>query len=42
MKKMSATSPFLHKTTEDKVVAGVDLQGNLDPKEQANVNATTT
>ena len=33
---------LLHKTTEDKNGAGVNLQGNPDPKEQANVNATTT
>ena len=33
---------LLHKTTEDKESAGVNLQGNSDPKEQASVNATTT
>ena len=33
---------LLHKTTEDKEGAGVNLQGNSDPKEQASVNATTT
>ncbi|XP_015765626.1 PREDICTED: uncharacterized protein LOC107344483 [Acropora digitifera] len=33
---------LLHKTTEDKEGAGVNLQGNSDPKEQASVNTTTT
>ena len=33
---------MLHKTTEDKEGAAVNLQGNSDPKEQANVNTTTT
>ena len=33
---------LLHKTTEDKEGAGVNLQENSDLKEQANVNATTT
>ena len=33
---------LLHKAAEDKEGAGVNLQGNPDPKEQANVNATTT
>ena len=33
---------LLHKTTEEKEGGGVNLQGNSDPKEQANVNATTT
>ena len=33
---------LLHKTTEDKEGAGVNLHGNSDPKEQANANATTT
>ena len=33
---------LLHKTTEDKEGAGVNLQRNPDQKEQANVNATTT
>ena len=33
---------LLHKTTEDKEVAGVNLQGNSDPNDQANANATTT
>ncbi|XP_044170564.1 uncharacterized protein LOC122954581 [Acropora millepora] len=33
---------LLHKTTKDKEGAVVNLQGKSDPKEQANVNATTT
>ena len=33
---------FLHKTTEAKEGAGVTLQENSDPKEQANVNTATT
>ena len=33
---------LLHKTTEDKEGADVNLQRNSDPKEQASVNATTT
>ena len=33
---------LLHKTTEDKEGASVNLQEDSDPKEQANVNATTT
>ena len=33
---------LLHKTTEDKEGAGVNLQRNSDPKEQASVNATAT
>ena len=32
---------MLHKATEDKEGAGVNIKGNPDPKEQANVNATT-
>ena len=33
---------LLHKATQAKERAGVILQGNPDPKEQANVNATTS
>lgn len=33
---------LLHKATEDKLVAGVNLRGNPDPKEQVNVNVTAT
>ena len=33
---------MLHKTIENKEGAGVNLEGNSDPKDQANVNATTT
>ena len=33
---------LLHKTTEEKEGAGVNLQEKSDPREQANVNAATT